>query len=119
MWARCRVARCGTVSRRRRPTREASPRDLNPAMGLMGEPRVGLLDEPTSALDQRGRLTMWELVRGLAVDGVTVVMTTRMWRKLTTSPTESRCWTTGDHCRRYPGGAEADDPRWTCQSAIV
>jgi len=46
-------------------------------MTLVGEPRVIFLDEPTTGLDPRSRLTMWEIVRQLAADGVTILLTTQ------------------------------------------
>lgn len=47
------------------------------AMTLVGHPRVIFLDEPTTGLDPRSRRTMWEIVRGLVVDGVTIFLTTQ------------------------------------------
>ncbi len=52
-------------------------RRLDLAMTLVGSPRVIFLDEPTTGLDPRGRRTMWEAIRGLAADRVTVFLTTQ------------------------------------------
>jgi ABC-2 type transport system ATP-binding protein len=52
-------------------------RRLDLAMGLIGDPRIVFLDEPTTGLDPRSRRTMWEIVRDLADDGVTVFLTTQ------------------------------------------
>jgi ABC-2 type transport system ATP-binding protein len=52
-------------------------RRLDLAMTLVGQPRVIFLDEPTTGLDPRSRLTMWEIVRQLASDGVTILLTTQ------------------------------------------
>lgn len=52
-------------------------RRLDLAMTLVGEPRVIFLDEPTTGLDPRSRLTMWEIIRGLAAAGVTILLTTQ------------------------------------------
>ncbi|HWD08445.1 MAG TPA: ATP-binding cassette domain-containing protein [Actinomycetota bacterium] len=52
-------------------------RRLDLAMTLMGEPRIIFLDEPTSGLDPRSRRTMWEIVRELVADGVTILLTTQ------------------------------------------
>jgi ABC-2 type transport system ATP-binding protein len=52
-------------------------RQLDPAMTLMGEPRIVFLDEPTTGLDPRARRTMWEIIRGLVADGVTIFLTTQ------------------------------------------
>ena len=35
------------------------------------------LDEPTTGLDPKGRLSMWDLIAGLARGGTTVLMTTQ------------------------------------------
>ncbi|WP_430782069.1 ATP-binding cassette domain-containing protein [Actinoplanes sp. G11-F43] len=50
---------------------------LDLAMSLIGDPRVIFLDEPTTGLDPGGRRDMWQLVRDLAADRVTVLLTTR------------------------------------------
>ena len=52
-------------------------RRLDLAMGLMGDPRVVFLDEPTAGLDPRSRRAMWDVVRGLVTDGVTILLTTQ------------------------------------------
>ncbi|MGY1651700.1 ATP-binding cassette domain-containing protein [Geodermatophilus sp. SYSU D01119] len=52
-------------------------RRLDLAMGLMGSPRVVFLDEPTTGLDPRSRRAMWDAVRGLVADGVTILLTTQ------------------------------------------
>src|SRR3954464_3632574 len=52
-------------------------RKLDLAMGLVSRPRIVFLDEPTTGLDPRSRRTMWDIVRGLVADGVTVFFTTQ------------------------------------------
>ncbi|MDG9705872.1 ATP-binding cassette domain-containing protein [Streptomyces sp. DH37] len=52
-------------------------RRLDIAMTLVGDPRVIFLDEPTTGLDPRSRHTMWQIVRELVSDGVTVLLTTQ------------------------------------------
>ncbi|MGY1697339.1 ATP-binding cassette domain-containing protein [Geodermatophilus sp. SYSU D00814] len=52
-------------------------RRLDLAMGLVGRPRVVVLDEPTTGLDPRSRRAMWDAVRELVADGVTVLLTTQ------------------------------------------
>ncbi|MET0839325.1 MAG: ATP-binding cassette domain-containing protein [Marmoricola sp.] len=52
-------------------------RKLDLAMTLMGNPSVIFLDEPTTGLDPRSRLAMWDVVRELVADGVTVLLTTQ------------------------------------------
>ncbi|MBO3751914.1 ATP-binding cassette domain-containing protein [Streptosporangiaceae bacterium NEAU-GS5] len=52
-------------------------RRLDIAMTLMGRPRLIFLDEPTTGLDPRSRHIMWQLIRDLVADGVTVLLTTQ------------------------------------------
>jgi ABC-2 type transport system ATP-binding protein len=52
-------------------------RRLDIAMTLMGRPRLIFLDEPTTGLDPRSRHTMWQLIRDLVADGVTILLTTQ------------------------------------------
>jgi ABC-2 type transport system ATP-binding protein len=52
-------------------------RKLDLAMTLAGNPRIIFLDEPTTGLDPRSRQTMWEIVRELVADGVTIFLTTQ------------------------------------------
>ena len=52
-------------------------RRLDLAMGLVGSPRIVFLDEPTTGLDPRGRHTMWQAIRDLASEGVTIFLTTQ------------------------------------------
>jgi ABC-2 type transport system ATP-binding protein len=46
-------------------------------MTLMGQPRLIFLDEPTTGLDPRSRHTMWQLIRELVAEGVTILLTTQ------------------------------------------
>jgi ABC-2 type transport system ATP-binding protein len=46
------------------------------AKALSHEPRVLFLDEPTAGVDVTLRRDMWELVRRLRDDGVTIILTT-------------------------------------------
>ncbi len=52
-------------------------RRLDLAMGLVGHPRVLFLDEPTTGLDPRSRRAMWDVVRELRAEGVTILLTTQ------------------------------------------
>ncbi|MFD4181152.1 ATP-binding cassette domain-containing protein [Rhodococcus sp. NPDC058514] len=52
-------------------------RKLDLAMTLVGNPQIIFLDEPTTGLDPRSRRTMWEIVRELVADGVTIFLTTQ------------------------------------------
>ena len=51
-------------------------RRLDVGLGIVGNPALLFLDEPTTGLDPAGRRTSWELVRWLAGEGTTVILTT-------------------------------------------
>lgn len=52
-------------------------RRLDLAISLVADPAVLVLDEPTTGLDPASRAQLWEVVRGLAADGTTVLLTTQ------------------------------------------
>ncbi len=52
-------------------------RRLDLAASLMGRPQVLFLDEPTTGLDPRSRNQVWNFVRTLTNEGVTVLLTTQ------------------------------------------
>jgi ABC-2 type transport system ATP-binding protein len=52
-------------------------RRLDLAMTLVSRPRLIFLDEPTAGLDPRSRRGLWQIVRELLTDGVTVFLTTQ------------------------------------------
>ncbi|MBA9004520.1 MULTISPECIES: ATP-binding cassette domain-containing protein [Thermomonospora] len=52
-------------------------RRLDLAASLVGRPQILFLDEPTTGLDPRSRGALWDIVRGLTDDGVTVLLTTQ------------------------------------------
>jgi ABC-2 type transport system ATP-binding protein len=52
-------------------------RKLDLAMTLVGNPQIIFLDEPTTGLDPRSRRIMWEIIRKLVADGVTIFLTTQ------------------------------------------
>lgn len=51
-------------------------RRLDVGLGIVGNPALLFLDEPTTGLDPAGRRNSWELVRTLAREGTTVILTT-------------------------------------------
>jgi ABC-2 type transport system ATP-binding protein len=52
-------------------------RRLDLAAGLVTRPPVLFLDEPTTGLDPTSRVRMWEVIRELVADGVTLLLTTQ------------------------------------------
>jgi ABC-2 type transport system ATP-binding protein len=89
-------------------------RKLDLAMTLVARPQIIFLDEPTAGLDPRSRRTMWNIVRELVADGVTVSSLPSISKKPISSPTGSRCSTRATWLpRALPSGAGA----WRCPAA--
>ncbi len=51
-------------------------RRLDVGLGIVGRPELVFLDEPTTGFDPSARRGAWDLVRSLAADGTTVILTT-------------------------------------------
>ncbi|MGW6015862.1 ABC transporter ATP-binding protein [Streptomyces sp. NPDC055210] len=51
-------------------------RRLDVALGVIGDPDLLLLDEPTTGFDPAARRQFWELIRRLADEGTTILLTT-------------------------------------------
>ena len=51
---------------------------LSLALAIIGRPELVFLDEPTAGMDAQSRLAVWDLVRALRRDGVTIVLTTHL-----------------------------------------
>jgi ABC-2 type transport system ATP-binding protein len=51
-------------------------RRLDVALGIINKPRLVFLDEPTTGFDPEARRRFWELIRLLARDGTTILLTT-------------------------------------------
>lgn len=69
----------GLAHRARVPYRSLSGGEqqrLNLALAVIGRPDVVFLDEPTAGVDVAGRQLIRDLIRSLADDGVTVMLTT-------------------------------------------
>ena len=52
-------------------------RRIDLAASLVGRPQVLFLDEPTTGLDPQARSDVWDMIRVLVADGVTVLLTTQ------------------------------------------
>jgi len=53
-------------------------RRLNIAVALVHQPKLLILDEPTTGLDIEARYEIWELIRNLKNQGITVLLTTHL-----------------------------------------
>lgn len=53
-------------------------RRLSLAIALIHQPKFVILDEPTTGLDIEARYEIWELIRQLRVQGITVLLTTHL-----------------------------------------
>lgn len=51
------------------------------ACAVVGRPELVFLDEPTANLDPQGRRLVWDLVRALRADGVSVLLTTHLMQE--------------------------------------
>ncbi len=53
-------------------------RRLNIAVALVHQPQLVILDEPTTGLDIEARYEIWELIRNLKNQGMTILLTTHL-----------------------------------------
>jgi ABC-2 type transport system ATP-binding protein len=68
------------VEASKRPVRTYSggmKRRLDLAMSLIAAPPVIFLDEPTTGLDPRSRIALWDMIKQLAKQGMTILLTTQ------------------------------------------
>jgi ABC-2 type transport system ATP-binding protein len=73
------IAIVGLTEHARRKVRVLSGgqrRRLDVAVGVLGRPRLLFLDEPTTGFDPQARRQFWDLIRSLAADHTTIVLTT-------------------------------------------
>ncbi len=73
------LERVGLADRAREPVSRYSggmKRRLNLAVGLVHKPKALLLDEPTVGIDPQARNSILELIRDIARQGTTVILTT-------------------------------------------
>ena len=69
----------GLWDRQRTKARELSggmKRRLMIARALVHEPKLLILDEPTAGVDIEIRRSMWDFIRGINIDGTTIILTT-------------------------------------------
>ena len=73
------IERVGLTAKRAARIRTLSGgqrRRLDVALGIVGSPELVFLDEPTTGFDPEARRTFWDLVRDLAKEGTSVLLTT-------------------------------------------
>jgi ABC-2 type transport system ATP-binding protein len=70
------VGLTGQGGRRVKTLSGGQRRRLDVALGVLGRPDLLFLDEPTTGLDPEARRALWQLVRALADDGTTILLTT-------------------------------------------
>ena len=70
------VGLTGQQHRRAHQLSGGQRRRLDVALGIVGRPRVLFLDEPTTGFDPQARRQFWTLIRRLAADGTTILLTT-------------------------------------------
>src|SRR3954471_24097324 len=51
-------------------------RRVDVALGIVGRPELLFLDEPTTGFDPAARRQFWDLIRALAAEGTTILLTT-------------------------------------------
>ncbi|SDY66551.1 ABC-2 type transport system ATP-binding protein [Micromonospora pattaloongensis] len=71
-----RVGLAGKAGSRTHALSGGQKRRLDVALGIIGRPELLFLDEPTTGFDPEARREFWELIRGLAAAGTTIVLTT-------------------------------------------
>jgi ABC-2 type transport system ATP-binding protein len=75
------LAAVGLSDRAKSPVETLSggmQRRLNIAVALIHNPKLVILDEPTTGLDIEARYEIWELIRNLKTQGITVLLTTHL-----------------------------------------
>jgi ABC-2 type transport system ATP-binding protein len=70
------VGLAGQEGRRAHQLSGGQRRRLDVALGIVGRPEVLFLDEPTAGFDPEARRQFWNLIRRLAEDGTTILLTT-------------------------------------------
>lgn len=82
---RRRIAFCleavGLLERAKTPVEQLSggmQRRLSLAVAMMHQPKLLILDEPTTGLDIEARREVWQLIRNLKQQGMTVLLTTHL-----------------------------------------
>jgi ABC-2 type transport system ATP-binding protein len=83
--------RCGLASAAKRPAGRFSlgmSQRLGVAAALLGEPEILVLDEPVNGLDPEGIIWIRELLRGLADEGRTVLLSSHLMGEVAQTATD-------------------------------
>jgi ABC-2 type transport system ATP-binding protein len=75
------LAAVGLADRAKSPAETLSggmQRRLSMAIALVHQPKLVVLDEPTTGLDIEARYEIWDLIRQLQTQGITVLLTTHL-----------------------------------------
>jgi ABC-2 type transport system ATP-binding protein len=70
------VGLSGKAGARARSLSGGQQRRLDVALGIIGRPELLFLDEPTTGFDPEARRQFWDLIKTLAADGTTILLTT-------------------------------------------
>jgi ABC-2 type transport system ATP-binding protein len=70
------VGLTGKARSRLRTLSGGERRRVDVALGIIGNPRLLFLDEPTTGFDPEARRQFWRLIRDLAAEGTTILLTT-------------------------------------------
>ncbi|PSN18498.1 ABC transporter ATP-binding protein [filamentous cyanobacterium CCP5] len=120
---RQRIAACLTavnlLDRAKTPVEQLSggmQRRLSLAVAIMHQPQLLILDEPTTGLDIEARREVWQLIRGLKQQGMTVLLTTHLLDEV-----EKLCQRIGiiKQGRLLAEGSLADLRQWLPAEEIV
>jgi ABC-2 type transport system ATP-binding protein len=75
------LAAVNLLERKKSPVEKLSggmQRRLNMAVALVHQPKLVILDEPTTGLDIEARYEIWELIKQLKNQGITILLTTHL-----------------------------------------
>lgn len=53
-------------------------RRLNLALGMINNPELLILDEPSAGMDAQSRNILWDIIRSIAAEGMTIILTTHL-----------------------------------------
>ncbi len=90
----------GSTGRRGHQLSGGQRRRLDVALGIVGRPELLFLDEPTTGFDPEARRQFWDLIRNLAADGTTILLTTHYLAEAEALADRVACWPAAGWSRR-------------------